>query len=102
VQRVHCRDAIQTNRLEAAPLDAQPAAITSRGVNPCLRCSDEIMSLFDEWVEQQVQIGGIHIAVYKHGFAHQGCEDGREAGLPGAALAAQYHDLFHTNTSAAR
>ena len=78
---------------EAADLGAAPAGGARRGIDDRLPATAELVLAPELGVEDQVQIGGVDVAVGEHGASGQRREGGHDAGLAGAALAADHDQL---------
>jgi hypothetical protein len=87
--------------IEAANLLAHAAALAAFGVDHGHCAAGEVVRLAAFWAQYQFQVGGVHIGIRQNGaqgsraFTCQVGKRSRQAGLAGAAFAAQNDDLFH-------
>jgi len=81
--------------IEGAILDARPTPGALLGVEPRLAVADEVLGLANLGVEQEMEVGRVHVAIGRHDLLRQGHERGGDSRLPGSSLSADDHQLLH-------
>lgn len=91
--------AIFADGAEPAVGEAASAADAVVLADEGLAAGGEGVALLDVWLEDEVEVGGVDVAVGEDLVLGQGGEGGDDAGFAGAAFAADDNEFFHDTAS---